>query len=37
MSVEVCYNDTDKGKLEYSGRNLSRYHFADHKFYMDWS
>jgi len=36
MSMEVWCNDIGKEELKYSERNLSQYHFVDHKFYMDW-
>jgi hypothetical protein len=32
---EPQWNDTDRGKLKNSERNLSQYHFVYHKSHMD--
>jgi hypothetical protein len=35
-SGERRWNDADRGKLKKSETNLSQYHFANQKSYMDW-
>jgi len=35
MSVDYWWNETEKGKLKYLGRNLTQCHFVHHKFQMD--
>jgi hypothetical protein len=30
------WNETDRGKPKYSGKNLSQCHFIHHKSQMDW-
>ena len=32
----ALWNDTDRGKLQYWGKNLSHCHFVHHKSYKDW-
>jgi hypothetical protein len=34
--MEHRWNEIDRGKPEYSGKNLSQYQFVFHKFHMDW-
>jgi hypothetical protein len=34
--MEHRCNETDRGKLKYSGKNLSQYHFFHHKSHMHW-
>jgi len=35
MSMERCWNDTDRGKLKCWERNVFQCHFASHKYHMD--
>jgi hypothetical protein len=34
--MERRWNETDRGKPQYFGKNLSQYHFFHHKYHMDW-
>jgi hypothetical protein len=34
--MEHLWNETDRGKSKYSGKNLTQYHFVHHKSHMDW-
>jgi hypothetical protein len=34
--MEHRWNETDRGKPKYSGKNLSQCHFVHHKCHMDW-
>jgi hypothetical protein len=36
LLMEHRWNEIDRGKPKYSGKNLSQYHFVHHKSYMDW-
>jgi hypothetical protein len=33
--MEHRWNEIDRGKPKYSGKNLSQYHFVHHKYHMD--
>jgi hypothetical protein len=33
--MEHWWNETDRGKQKYSGKNLSQCHFVPHKSHMD--
>jgi hypothetical protein len=33
--MEHRWNETDRGKSKYSGKNLSQFNFVHHKSYMD--
>jgi hypothetical protein len=33
--MEHRWNEIDRGKPKYSGKNLSQCHFVHHKFHMD--
>jgi hypothetical protein len=35
VNMEQHWNDTDRGKLKHSERNLSQHHFVHHKSHMD--
>jgi hypothetical protein len=34
--MEHRWNEIDRGKPKYSGKNLSQCHFVHHKYHMDW-
>jgi hypothetical protein len=34
---EHQWNETDRRKPKYSGKNLSQCHFIHHKYHMDWA
>jgi len=36
MAVEHWWNGSDRGKLKYWERNLSQWHFVQHKSHIDW-
>jgi hypothetical protein len=36
VNMEQQWNDTDRGKLKDSEKNLSQRHFMHHKSHMDW-
>jgi hypothetical protein len=35
QSMEHQWNEIDRGKSKYLGKNLSQCHFVHHKFHMD--
>jgi len=36
MSMEECWNDTDRRATKYLKKNLSQSHFIRHKSHMEW-
>jgi hypothetical protein len=36
LVMEHQWNETDRGRPKYSGKNLSQCHFANHKSHVDW-